>query len=210
MPTAPEWPQTAVEILRGMAGAGCSARQISHKIKYDVGIYFSRSAVIGKAHRLGLSLGLTRQKVWSPARLEHLAKLWNSPDGLTRKEMAEQIGVNERDIGNGIKDLKRKMSRSAAAKTATAKKVRRGRGKTASFGDINLRNPFTEPADEADVSWLDKDCWTVNGHPAVRLVDLGADSCRWSLGDPAVFCGRKIYPHKPYCAGHCRIAYRVA
>ena len=47
----------------------------------------------------------------------------------------------------------------------------------------------------------------------VSLVDLAHDQCRWPLGDPVAdedfaYCGSPVHPEKPYCAGHCAMAYR--
>ncbi len=42
----------------------------------------------------------------------------------------------------------------------------------------------------------------------VALVDL-EDGCKWPSGDPALFCGALRDGDRPYCAGHCRLAYRA-
>jgi GcrA cell cycle regulator len=43
------------------------------------------------------------------------------------------------------------------------------------------------------------------------LTDLSAQTCRWPIGDPKHedfrFCGKSVYPGKPYCADHCAVAY---
>jgi len=45
------WTDDCVDKLKGLHGLGCSASQIAA----DLGLPFSRNAVIGKLHRLGLS-----------------------------------------------------------------------------------------------------------------------------------------------------------
>ena len=46
----------------------------------------------------------------------------------------------------------------------------------------------------------------------VGLEDIGEGACRWPLGDPGnedfVYCGVQTAKGRPYCAGHCRMAYR--
>jgi GcrA cell cycle regulator len=43
------------------------------------------------------------------------------------------------------------------------------------------------------------------------LLDLTAGTCRWPVGDPQspefFFCGGKTHEGKPYCTGHCAVAY---
>lgn len=47
----------------------------------------------------------------------------------------------------------------------------------------------------------------------VSLLELDATTCRWPLGTPGhddfCFCGNHPMNGLPYCAGHCRLAYRV-
>ena len=46
----------------------------------------------------------------------------------------------------------------------------------------------------------------------VRFEDIRESVCRWPLGDPMsgdfAYCGLKSADGRPYCAGHCRMAYR--
>lgn len=43
------------------------------------------------------------------------------------------------------------------------------------------------------------------------LLQLDSNTCHWPVGDPQnrnfFFCGGEALPEKPYCAGHCRVAY---
>ncbi len=47
----------------------------------------------------------------------------------------------------------------------------------------------------------------------VKMVDLGAQSCRWPNGDPQDenfnFCGCEVVAGLPYCPDHARAAYQV-
>jgi GcrA cell cycle regulator len=46
----------------------------------------------------------------------------------------------------------------------------------------------------------------------VRFRDIRHFACRWPIGDPTqgdfAYCGLTPAEGRPYCAGHCRIAYR--
>jgi GcrA cell cycle regulator len=52
-----------------------------------------------------------------------------------------------------------------------------------------------------------------NGHTC-SLFELGKDTCRWPISAPGAhdfcFCGNPPIDGLPYCAGHSRLAYRVA
>lgn len=50
--------------------------------------------------------------------------------------------------------------------------------------------------------------------PPRPLAELKANECRWpvneaSQGDVHLFCGAAAVAAKPYCADHCRLAYRM-
>jgi GcrA cell cycle regulator len=46
------------------------------------------------------------------------------------------------------------------------------------------------------------------------LLDLSKEKCRWPISNEGAvnfsFCGNKPVEGLPYCAGHARIAYRLA
>lgn len=46
----------------------------------------------------------------------------------------------------------------------------------------------------------------------VRFADIRHFACRWPIGDPTqgdfAYCGLAPAEGRPYCAGHCRMAYR--
>jgi len=52
-----------------------------------------------------------------------------------------------------------------------------------------------------------------NGHTC-SLFELSRDTCRWPISTPGAddfcFCGNPPLDGLPYCAGHSRLAYRVA
>lgn len=46
---------------------------------------------------------------------------------------------------------------------------------------------------------------------ALAMAALGHDQCRWPIGstssDDFHFCGKKVFPGKPYCFEHCKMSY---
>lgn len=45
----------------------------------------------------------------------------------------------------------------------------------------------------------------------VSFMELSEITCRWPLGEPGpglMFCGSQPESDRPYCAGHCRMAYQ--
>ena len=46
----------------------------------------------------------------------------------------------------------------------------------------------------------------------VGFGEIGEGACRWPVGDPTsedfVYCGVQTAKGRPYCAGHCRMAYK--
>ena len=49
-------------------------------------------------------------------------------------------------------------------------------------------------------------------HNSQGLMVLRPDQCRWPIGSPDSddfgFCGEKVFPGKPYCFEHCKLAYQ--
>ena len=45
------------------------------------------------------------------------------------------------------------------------------------------------------------------------MASLKKDQCRWPIGDTDSddfhFCGKKVFPGKPYCYEHCKCAYKL-
>src|SRR5262249_46338057 len=73
--------------------------------------------------------------------------------------------------------------------------------------------PRSRPSDRGEraVQWAFGEA-EVGEMRRLRFEDIREAACRWPLGDPKVgeitYCGREIASGRPYCAGHCRMAYR--
>jgi GcrA cell cycle regulator len=162
-----DWSVERIALLRQRWAEGSTASSIAEELGSGV----SRSAVLGKVHRLKLRQPVFRQR--------HLRK-----EKARRRPPAPRPAVRSRPAG------------------------RRGPSKLmAAFQALGLDAFFGEP-----------DTRTVHQHagkafgPACGLLDLGAATCRWPVGDPGeadfAFCGAAPFKRYPYCVGHCLIAYR--
>jgi GcrA cell cycle regulator len=64
---------------------------------------------------------------------------------------------------------------------------------------------------ERKPSWVFADA-LVGDMLKVGFEEIREDACRWPLGDPTaedfVYCGVQTAKGRPYCAGHCRMAYK--
>lgn len=71
-PQSWKWPDEAAEDLRQMWTSGLSCSQIAERLNKTYGLRFSRNAIIGKGHRLGLGTkaGAVRQRASAPGKVK--------------------------------------------------------------------------------------------------------------------------------------------
>lgn len=144
------WTETAIARLRELwPDPGMSAAKIADEIR---GV--SRSAVIGKASRLGLG-----------------DKPSNSPQATHRLPQVRK------------------------PRPYKPKPVR-------NFGSVF--GPY--PADKAPEPFVPR--VVVLPSLEIPLDDWRDDRCKYIAGDDMLACGHPVKPDKPYCPGHCEIAYR--
>jgi len=152
------WTEQAVETLRRLALEGRSAAWIAAALGAP-----SRSAVIGKANRIGIKLnGGT-----------HSAPIGEAPSSqrLPAEISWGRAGSRARSRVPAVSRERRRTDRWIFA--------------TAEVGDMRR----------------------------IGLAEIGEVECRWPLGDPAqedfAYCGLPVVRGHAYCAGHCRLAYRL-
>ena len=174
-----EWTEQRIETLRKLWGQGQTASQIAAILG---GI--TRNAVIGKAHRLGLTgrpspikreagsgTAPARRKA-STARTERPARpaLMASPAPQPASQPLHQGVVNAPLQSHG------------AAQTRPA-----------------MPAPVADPLPP------------VARNPQPTRAHGGSKSCSWPVGDPKQpgfhFCGEPAEPGRPYCPNHCHLAY---
>ena len=150
---------------------------------------------------------------WTEERVELLKKLWS--EGLSASRIAAQLGGVTRNAVIGkvhrLRLLGRGKSLSAGAARGASSSSHTVRMSQASIrGNTALAHVYdydAEPTPEQieNIIPIRQGC---------SLLDLTEQNCHWPIGDPGsgdfVFCGGNSVPGLPYCAYHCRIAYRPA
>jgi GcrA cell cycle regulator len=144
------------------------------------------------------------QPTWTTDRIERLKIHFAA--GLSCREIANQIGVSRNAVIGKISRLK--LIRDKAGAEPIRKKSAKGNSrKTARLRLRILRAlpPETDPPiDDGPIH---------NGH-CCSLFELSHETCRWPISTPGAddfcFCGNPPVEGLPYCAGHSRLAYRVA
>jgi GcrA cell cycle regulator len=174
-----EWTEQRIETLRKLWGQGQTASQIAAILG---GI--TRNAVIGKAHRLGLTGrpspikreaggGAPARRKASTARTERPAR----PAMMTTAHQ-QPTGAPQHD---GVVN--------AAPSNPSAHQAR----PTAPTAPTATPRP------------------PVASNPQPSRAHGGNKSCSWPVGDPKQpgfhFCGEPAEAGRPYCANHCHVAY---
>ena len=131
--------------------------------------------------------------MWTDEKIAKLKKLWS--EGLTTGEIGKRLGVSKNAVVGkahrlGLKGrpspIKRQEPAAAAAATTTA----------AAGSPAPAVAPTSSKKEPVKI---------------FTLTDLNHNTCRWPIGDPKHedfrFCGKQVYPGKPYCLDHCAQAY---
>jgi len=179
------WTDDRVAMLKKMWKDGHSAADIAKALGKGV----TRNAVIGKAHRMGLS---GRPSPIKGGEEEKPTKAKKADVKKAEKKVKEKKEPKAKKADDEVK-VRKATTNSSVAKKAAAK---------------NNRNEFEK--DEIVLANLDAETPPEDG--GVALIDLTEHMCRWPYGDPReegfTFCGRPVYPGKPYCADHVLVAYQ--
>ncbi len=143
--------------------------------------------------------------VWTDEKVEILRD--GVARGFSRRRIAEMLGVGfSRNAVIG-KATRLKLGVVRVAKPRVVSKP--APGKTIVFGKVKVAKitpqlpiPVPKPSCAEIVPFR------------VPLVDLLIDNCRFPLGDPVhdddfAFCGAPALAGRPYCVGHCKIAYQA-
>ena len=145
-------------------------------------------------------------QTWTDQRLELLKSGFAA--GLSCREIAVTIGVSRNAVIGKISrlNLKRDKDRLVRANKPERAGEARPRGAPRLRQILLKAYPEREEAPAADQP-------VHNGHTC-SLFELGKDTCRWPISSPGsedfCFCGNPPIEGLPYCAGHSRLAYRVA
>ncbi len=178
------WTPARIGVLQELWGSGLSAKEIAARLGGGI----TRNAVIGKAHRLGLS---SRP---SPIKRVDGKPVGQSAGGVmkTRLSSPKAMGLR-RDVmvgtgayrgdASGVRCDMHRMDRNEEGTS----------GRMRSSSDVGNYSPR-----------LFK-----NAQPAVQAQ---AQQCRWPVGDPLKagfhFCDSMAIPGLPYCYDHACMAYQ--
>lgn len=173
----------AAELHLRMVGEGASAGEITAALR-AAGFVVSRSAVHGRAHRLGLSIGGTS----NPAQAHQRAA---QAQAERLRAAAREVEMARRDAERAAADQRR---REAEAERNAARAEARAAARLAR--SAVPKPPAALPADEAD--------------GGVPFLAVAADGCRYGLrgsGVGLVVCGARQAPGRSYCPAHARLCY---
>ena len=200
------WTDERIDRLKAMWAEGATASQIAE----DLG-GFSRNAVIGKAHRLGLE---SRPSPVKPGDDTAKAARPAAPRADKPRPAAAPRApaprVEDRPASDAD-DLPFKPAPKAKAPATEMVVQYRSVGPGGFIrqgpGDTQAPIPPAPPRrlvpakPSAEVS------------AKTSLLDLNDRICRWPLGHPGEpdfhFCGQQSNPGYPYCVDHCGVAYQA-
>ncbi len=186
-----EWTEQRIETLRKLWGQGQTASQIAAILG---GI--TRNAVIGKAHRLGLTgrpSPIKREAGSAQPRRKAAAGRQDRPVRAT-PPLTTTAGASQ------------PVSNLSAAVAVTAPAQPAATVTNAAAGGT----PQNTPSPRSTIGSMGMPAMTSSSAPSPRA-HAGSKSCSWPVGDPKQpgfhFCGEPAEPGRPYCANHCHVAY---
>jgi GcrA cell cycle regulator len=198
------WSDQRVNQLKKLWQQGKSASEIAETLG---GV--TRNAVIGKAHRLGLSGRPSPIK--KPASPAKKAAGKASPAAKTPatktvapKPVSKPVA---KPVASKTEALKTPVATKAAPVKADHKAIAAPAAKKKETSGVT-KTPFNPPlTQEAMARPL-----MVHDGEVISILELNERTCRWPIGDPKDpafgYCGAASHPGFPYCAGHVAMAFQ--
>jgi GcrA cell cycle regulator len=212
----PAWTTDRVNALKKLWGQGKSASEIAEHLG---GV--TRNAVIGKAHRLGLSgrpspikKPVTRTaaiaktpakpapkstaKAAAPKVTPKIATTAARPTVAAVRAAAPAKANAAKAVATKIVPLKLEAAKPSPKPVVTAEE----RSKNPLAGQLAPPTPINPAANRP-----------LTDAPLISILELTERVCRWPVGDPRDpgfgFCGAPIQPGLPYCGGHAVLAFQA-
>ena len=191
--------EARVDLLKQLWADGLSASQIASRLGE-----VTRSAVIGKARRLGLEgrAVAARRPAWTGKRVHALRLL--KRDGATAQEIAEALGggATRNAVAGKMHSLDVQGRLALPPAAWPGRRNRKGRKR----GAVVRKKPRTDP---------DLFAFARLSPALLPAVDgLTDQTCHWPVGDPRSarfhFCGNPKARGVPFCGYHAAIAYNPA
>ena len=201
--TGNDWTVEQDELIRLKLSQGYSAGRIAREFGYSLGNR-TRSAIIGRCHRMGIGLNGQKSSFWNTSSLEALERLYYLPLGYTWAQMAAELGTSASNIGNGIAQLR--AGRNLPAKPSpTQFKPGHKRIMPRKAAMEAWKAPSGAPTPPTAIT-LAPD---VTPAPAVSIIDLEHHHCRWPVdveGQAMHYCGQlRMNEDTSYCdLHHCQ------
>jgi GcrA cell cycle regulator len=191
------WSDQRVNQLKKLWQQGKSASEIAETLG---GV--TRNAVIGKAHRLGLS-GRP-----SPIKKPAAATKKAAPKSAIPAKPVSKTPVKAPVKPTAAKAVEKPVAKPAPAKVA-AKPVPAPTAKKAGNNAPAAKStPFNPPLTQEVMARP----LMVHDGEVISILDLSERTCRWPIGDPKDpafgYCGAQSHPGFPYCAGHVAMAFQ--
>ncbi|MCI4665010.1 MAG: GcrA cell cycle regulator [Neomegalonema sp.] len=197
------WTDEKVEKLKLLWAEGITAAEIA-KALGDV----SRNAVIGKAHRLGLSNrgAAPKNAELEPEEPQPLVETPSNKKEASPTVASEAPKAAEPKATAATRSAPQDAAQEAAPKTRAddalaAPGSNAFEPATEMDGEEEGVNPVAALAAEAE-----------RNARKLHLLELNERTCKWPIGDPSTddfyFCGLPCAPEKPYCAAHVQVAYQ--
>lgn len=212
------WTTEQDEVIRRM-WTDSSASDIARAFRIDGLGDKTRSAIIGRAHRLGLKKPITM--IWRNGRhkIESIvADLWRS--GATSPEIVKTVydrtGVHMASgqpykiaKSLGLPDRPKSKTASSRLSARPTSTGRQTKGQAAAKAVNGVGGASTD-AIGPDAAQVENSPTMAPAAKLVPLLEIKAGECRWPVEDsPILFCGApaKTGDVSPYCAFHHRMAY---
>lgn len=152
---------------------------------------------------------------WTPKRVSALIALWN--EGLSTAEIGRRLDVTKNAVVGKVHRLglpKRQSpirtgaKKKAAAKPAAEKKAAKT---TAAAKPAPEKKTAASAEPVKTPTPIKKIAPAMPKGEVISLEMLSHGMCSWPTGEPGTddfhFCGQPSVEGKPYCEGHCEIAY---
>ena len=195
------WTDERIALLKQYWESGSSASQIADRL----GEGLSRNAVIGKAHRLGLSARPSPLKTAEPRNGE-------------AKPAARKVEAKPATKPVAAAKPPANVAPATAAKPAAPVALATPALATPALAPVALA-PVAQTAPPSDVPPAPVPVPARASQPVrakgakVTLLDLNDRICKWPIGHPDEagfhFCGKPVNPGFPYCQEHCLVAYQA-
>jgi len=182
------WDEARDQQLRLLAAKGITAEQIAVRLG-DC----SRSAVLGRAHRLKIKIGTKNRSRSAKLKEPKPAVAQPKPKHQPGRKMKLVAGVPQVAIGKGPRAANQYDFKARAAQRAAS----------TGLPDHLVSGDAKRPVAEIGVPVSRR----------LSLFELTDHTCRWPNGDPRSrdfnFCGNEPDLDGPYCPYHNRLAYNL-